>query len=62
VQNSTDKAVEAIGRIAHRMQEIDSYTSAVDASVQQKSAATSEISQNVASAAGGATLIVAVLS
>ncbi len=27
VQNSTDKAVEAIGRIAHRMQEIDKYTS-----------------------------------
>ncbi|MEI9803932.1 MAG: methyl-accepting chemotaxis protein [Pseudolabrys sp.] len=29
VQNSTDKAVEAIGRIANRMQEIDGYTSAV---------------------------------
>ena len=45
VQNSTDKAVEAIGRIAHRMQEIDDYTSAVAASVQQQSAATGEISQ-----------------
>jgi methyl-accepting chemotaxis protein len=62
VQNSTDKAVESIGRIAHRMQEIDEYTSAVAASVQQQSAATSEISQNVTSAADGAKLIVTVLS
>ena len=62
VQNSTDKAVEAIGRIAHRMREIDNYTAAVAASVQQQSAATSEISQNVTSAAGGAKLIVTVLS
>ena len=62
MQNSTNKAVEAIGRIAHRMQEIDSYSSAVDASVKQQSAAISEISQNVTSAAGGAKLIVTVLS
>ena len=62
VQNSTDKAVEAIGRIAHRMQEIDEYTAAVAASVQQQSAATGEIAQNVTSAAGGAKLIVTVLS
>jgi methyl-accepting chemotaxis protein len=62
VQNSTDKAVEAIGRIAHRMQEIDSYTCAVAASVQQQSAATGEISQNVTSAADGAKLVVTVLS
>jgi methyl-accepting chemotaxis protein len=62
VQNSTDKAVEAIGRIAHRMQEIDNYTCAVAASVQQQSAATGEISQNVTSAADGAKLVVTVLS
>src|SRR5450759_1718903 len=62
VQNSTDKAVEAIGRIAHRMQEIDTYTSAVAASVQQQSAATGEIAHNVTSAAGGTKLIVMVLS
>jgi methyl-accepting chemotaxis protein len=62
VQNSTDKAVEAIGRIAHRMREIDDYTTAVAASVQQQSAATSEISQNVTSAADGAKLIVSVLN
>ena len=62
VQNSTGKAVEAIGRISQRMGEINNYTSAVAASVRQQNAATSEISQNVTSAAGGATLIVTVLS
>jgi len=62
VQNSTGKAVDAIGRIALRMQEIDGYTSAIAASVQQQNAATGEISQNVASAADGAKLIVTVLS
>ena len=62
VQNSTFKAVEAIGRIAHRMQEIDGYTTAVAATVNQQNAATGEISQNVASAADGAKMIVTVLS
>jgi methyl-accepting chemotaxis protein len=62
VQNSTGKAVEAIGRIVHRMREIDNYTSAVAASVQQQNAATGEILQNVAGAADGAKLIVTVLS
>ena len=62
VQNSTGKAVEAIGRIAHRMREIDNYTSAVATSVHQQNAATGEILQNVAGAASGAKLIVAVLS
>jgi methyl-accepting chemotaxis protein len=62
VQNSTGKAVVAIGGIAHRMGEIDEHTSAVAASVQQQTAATGEISRNVASAADGAKLIVTVLS
>ena len=62
VQNSTDKAVEAIGRIAHRMREIDNFTAAVAASVQQQSAATGEISKNVTGAADGAKMIVAVLT
>jgi methyl-accepting chemotaxis protein len=62
VQNSTSKAVEAIGLIALRMREIENYTAAVAASVQQQNAATSEISQNVNSAAEGAKLIVTVLS
>jgi methyl-accepting chemotaxis protein len=62
MQNSTGKAVEAIGRITRRMGEINNYTSDVAASVQQQTAATGEISQNVASAADGAKLIVTVLS
>jgi PAS domain S-box-containing protein len=62
VQNSTGKTVEAIGRIAHRMGEINNYTSAVAASVQQQNVATREISQNVASAADGAKMIVTVLN
>ena len=62
VQDSTSKAVDAIGRIAHRMGEINTYTAAVVASVEQQSAATGEISSNVTSAAGEAKLIVAILS
>ena len=62
VQNSTGKAVDAIGRISSLMQEIDDYTSAVADSVRQQSDATGEISKNVESAADGAKLIVAVLS
>ncbi len=62
MQNSTGKAVEAIGRIANRMRDIDNHTSAVAESVQQQNVATGEILQNVASAADSAKLIVAVLS
>jgi methyl-accepting chemotaxis protein len=61
VQDSTGKAVEAIGRIAARMREIDQHTSAVAAAVQQQSGATGEISHSVANAADGAKLIVGVL-
>ncbi len=61
VQTSTGSAVDAIGRIANRMQEIDSSTTSVSAAVQQQSAATSEISQSVAGAADGAKLVVSVL-
>jgi len=62
VQNSTGRAVGAIGRITQRMQEIDNYASTVSSSVEQQSAATSEISQNVAGAAGSAKLTASVLS
>lgn len=62
VQNSTGKAVEAIGRIVHRMRDIDGYTSATAAAAQQQSIATQEISQNVAGAADGAKLIVSVMN
>jgi methyl-accepting chemotaxis protein len=61
VQISTGAAVQAIGRIAQRMKEISGYTSAAAASVHQQQAATSEISQNVMSAAQSAKEIVNVL-
>ncbi len=62
VQNSTTSAVEAIRQIAARMQEINQYTAAVAASVEQQNSATGEISHNVASAAEGTGHVVAVLS
>jgi len=62
VQHSTDSAVEAIARIAERMGEIEHYTSAVVTSIHEQNAATGEISQNVSSAAGGARIVVSVLS
>jgi methyl-accepting chemotaxis protein len=40
------------------MHEIDSYAATVSAAVEEQSAATAEISQNVASAAEGAKLVV----
>ncbi|HEY0224758.1 MAG TPA: PAS-domain containing protein [Pseudolabrys sp.] len=61
VQTATGGAVAAIGRISNRMQEIDSCATAVSAAVEQQSAATSEISHNVASAADGAKLVGTVL-
>ena len=61
VQGSTSTAVEAIGRIVDRMREINQFTAAAAASVQQQNSATGEISQNVASAAQGTKEIVAVL-
>jgi methyl-accepting chemotaxis protein len=61
VQAATAGAVGAIGRIAGRMKEIDGCTTAVSASVAQQNSATSEISHNVAAAAGGARLVVSVL-
>ena len=62
VQAATGGAVDAIGRIASRMQEIDTCATAVSTSVEQQSAATQEISQNVTSAADGAKLVVSVLA
>jgi len=53
VQTATTGAVAAIGRIASRMQEIDSCAVTVSAAVEEQSAATTEISQNVARAADG---------
>jgi methyl-accepting chemotaxis protein len=62
VQGATSCAVGAIGGITTRMQEIDGCATAVSGAVEQQSAATTEISQNVAGAAGAAKLVVSVLS
>jgi methyl-accepting chemotaxis protein len=61
VQSATSGAVAAIGRIAARMEEIDSCATSVSSAVEEQSAATGEISQNVAGAAEGAKLVVSVL-
>jgi methyl-accepting chemotaxis protein len=61
VQTSTGSAVDAIGRISRRMQEIDGCTTTVATAVLQQGAATAEISQNVVGAADGAKLVVSVL-
>ena len=61
VQASTGGAVDAIGRITDRMQEIERFTSAVAAAVEEQNAVTGEISHNVSSAASGTQDIVAVL-
>ena len=61
VQGSTHSAVEAIRRIAARMQEIQQYTSAIATSVEQQNAATSEISYSVSNAADGTKGVVIVL-
>jgi methyl-accepting chemotaxis protein len=61
VQNSTAGAVDAIRQIVARMNEINQFTGAVAAAVEQQNAATGEISHNVASAAKGTGSVVAVL-
>ncbi len=61
VQDATGKAVELIAQMTAQMHEIDSFASAVAASVQQQSAASGDILQNVTGAANGARQIVAVL-
>ncbi|MFL5084328.1 MAG: methyl-accepting chemotaxis protein, partial [Xanthobacteraceae bacterium] len=61
VQSSTTGAVEAIRRIAGRMQEINEFASTVSAAVQEQSTATGEISHNVTNAAKGAKVIVSIL-
>jgi PAS domain S-box-containing protein len=61
VQASTAAAVDAIRRNTERMQEINRYTTAIAASVEQQSAATNEISHNVASAAAGTKVVVGTL-
>ena len=62
VQDATAGAVDAIGRIAGRMNEIDGCATTVSAAVEEQGAATGEISQNVTGAAQGAKQAVAMLT
>jgi methyl-accepting chemotaxis protein len=61
VQDSTSGTVDAIRRIAARMQEINQYTVSVAASVEEQNAATGDISQHVAGAARSTGHVLAVL-
>lgn len=61
IQASTTHAVDGIGRIAARMQEIQMCTSTVADAVVQQSAATREIAQNVLGAADGSKTAATVL-
>jgi methyl-accepting chemotaxis protein len=60
VQASTAGAVEAIRRNTEHMEEINRYTSAIAAAVEQQSAATGEISKNVANAEAATRVVVSV--
>ena len=62
LQTSTRGSVEAIRSIEECIGEINTYASAIAASVDQQSAATGEISDNVANAAQETSKVVAVLS
>jgi methyl-accepting chemotaxis protein len=62
VQGSTSSAVESIRRITQRMQEIQHYASGVAASIEEQSAATNNISSNVASAAQATQIMAHVLA
>ena len=62
VQSSTDDMIGAIRSITARMHQIDEHTSAVALSVERQNTATSEITQNVTSAAEGTKVVASVLS
>ncbi len=53
VQSSTQSTVRAIASITSRMQEIQKFTAAIAAAVEQQHTATADISNNVAAAASG---------
>jgi methyl-accepting chemotaxis protein len=61
VQASTKGAIHAVGSIEKCIEEISTYTSAVAGSIEEQSAATRDISDNVAHAAQETSKIVAVL-
>jgi methyl-accepting chemotaxis protein len=62
VQSSTQSTVRAIASITTRMQDIQQFTAAIAAAVEQQHAATGEISKNVAAAASGTKSVVSGLA
>jgi methyl-accepting chemotaxis protein len=62
VQGSAASAVDSIRQITQRMQEIQHYTSAVAASIEEQNTATGNISQNVATAAAATESVAKVLT
>jgi len=61
IQKSTQDSVEAIGRIAGRIDEINTHTTSISVSVQQQASATGSIARNVTSTAQGSKIIDTVL-
>jgi len=61
VQTSTQSTVRGIASITGRMQEIQQFTAAIAAAIEQQHAATNEISDNVAAAASGTKSVVSEL-
>jgi methyl-accepting chemotaxis protein len=61
IQKSTQDSVEAIGRIANRIDEINAHTTSISASVQEQASATGSIAHNVTSTAQGSKIIDTVL-
>jgi methyl-accepting chemotaxis protein len=57
IQESTKQAVEAIGRIAGNMDNINRFTSTIAATVEQQAGATQNISRNIALAAKGTSTV-----
>ena len=53
IQATTGSAVEAIADIAHIMEEVDAFTTAIAGAVEEQGAATAEIARNVSEAARG---------
>ena len=62
IQNSTQDAVGAIGKIASTMEEINRFTSAIATTIEQQAGATNEISRNVMQATKGTQAVSANIS
>lgn len=61
VQTSTQSAVEAIERIVARMRDINGYTTAIAAAVEEQDAATAEIAHSIGVASSGTAQVSATL-